>query len=69
MTREERDEMATILFGRMLSKRPVWVNSQVGQMVWIQMIGLDEHGECIAFDDDGNDHLCEDYLLTPPSAR
>lgn len=34
-------------------------------MVWIDCIGLDDNGECIAYDHDGNDHRCDDYLLTP----
>lgn len=66
MTREERDELATVLFLRMLSGRSVWVNSAAKQMVGIQMIGLDDGGEVIAWDHDGNDRLCEEYLLTSP---
>lgn len=65
-TRLDRDELALVLFSRMLSRRPVWVDSPAGQMTWISMIGLDDNGECIAYDPDGNDRRCEDYLLTPP---
>lgn len=64
--RSERDELAMILFSRMLSRRPVWVDSPVGQMTWIQMVGLDTDGEIIAYDHEGQDRRCEDYLLTNP---
>ena len=65
-SRQERDERGLILFGRMLSRHPVWVDSPAGQMTWIQMVGLDDRGEMIAYDVDGNDRLCEDYLLADP---
>ena len=65
MNQWQRDEHARILFGRMLGRFPVWVNSPVGQITRIESIALDE-GEIIAFDSDGQDRLVEDYLLTDP---
>lgn len=65
-TRAERDELALILFNRMLSRCPVWVDSPMGQRVWIQSIGLTDDGEAVAFDHDGNDRLCNQYLLSNP---
>lgn len=65
MDRWERDERAQALFSRMLSRRPVWVDSEAGQQVYIRMVALDDAGEVIAYDDDGNDHRAEEYLLDP----
>lgn len=68
-TREERqvrDERALILFERMRTSRPVWVDSAMGQMTWIQMVGLDDDGELIAYDRDGQDRRAEEYLLENP---
>ena len=64
--REHRDELASILFQRMISRRPVWVDSEKGQRVWIQMVGIDDEGECIAYDHEGNDRRAEEYLLASP---
>jgi hypothetical protein len=66
MIRRKRDEHAHVLFLRMLSRDPVWVDSPAGQMTWIQMIGLEDNGEVIAYDSEGNDRLVEEYLLTDP---
>ena len=64
---ERRDDMAVLLFRRMLDRRPVWVNSPMGQRVWIQSVGLDgDTGECVAFDHNGNDRFCDEYLLDNP---
>lgn len=67
MDRWERDERALVLFGRMLNRQPVWVDSTAGQMVWVQSVALDDDGEMIAFDHDGNDRRVEEYLLNNPA--
>lgn len=66
MTRVERDEHAHALFRRMLSREPVWVDSPAGQMTWVQMVGLEDSGEVVAYDHQGNDRLAEEYLLKNP---
>jgi hypothetical protein len=67
MDRWERDERAIVLFARMLNRQPVWVNSNAGQMTWVQMVGLDDDGEVIVYDHEGNDRRAEDYLLDNPA--
>jgi hypothetical protein len=66
MNRQDRDEMALVLYSRMISRRPVWVDSPMGQMRWVQMIGLDDDGEVLVYDSDGQDRSPESYLLTSP---
>lgn len=67
MLRWERDERALVLFSRMLNRLPVWVDSPAGQMTWIQGVHLDDDGEVIAYDHEGNDRRAEDYLLNNPA--
>lgn len=66
VSRKDRDELALVLYSRMLTRRPVWVDSPAGQMVWVQMIALDESGEVVVVDHHGDDRRCEAYLLTSP---
>jgi hypothetical protein len=66
ISRSDRDELSLVLFSRLLSRRPVWVDSPVGQITWVSMIALDDDGEVIVYDKDGNDRRCEDYLLSSP---
>lgn len=63
------DEKAQILFQRMLDRMPVWVDSPVGQRVWIDQIGFDTEGHLIAHDHEGNDRLVGHYLLINPIGR
>ena len=64
----DRDELALILYSRMLSRRPVWVDSPMGQMRWVSMIGVDDAGEVVVYDSDGQDRSPKSYLLTSPAA-
>lgn len=57
---------ARALFERMLDRRTVWVDSEAKQPVEIRMIALEDNGSYIAFDQDGNDRLVEEYLLHEP---
>lgn len=66
MNREDRDELALVLFERMRTRRPVWVDSIMGQRCFVQAIELNDDGELVAYDQDGNDRLCSEYLLTNP---
>lgn len=66
VARQDRDELSLVLFSRMLSRRPVWVDFPVGQITWVSMIALDDDGEVVVYDSDGQDRRCEDYLLSSP---
>lgn len=63
--RADRDEHALVLFSRMLTARPVWVDSPANQMTHVQLIGLDDDGEVVVYDKEGNDRPAEAYLLRP----